>query len=70
MFRSFQPHRNNSIVIVTGTGGRHWSEISTNEKRDVPLAGAMGQTTSAALGLALAQPNEKWCSLTRKGRYS
>ncbi len=59
MFRSFQPHRENSIVIVTGTGGRHWMDISTNEKRDVPLAGAMGQTTSAALGLALAQPNEK-----------
>ena len=59
MFRSFQPHRNNSIVIVTGTGGRHWRDISTNEKRDVPLGGAMGQTTSAALGLALAQPNEK-----------
>ena len=59
MFTSFQPHRNNSIVIVTGTGGRHWRDISTNEKRDVPLAGAMGQTTSAALGLALAQPNEK-----------
>jgi len=59
MFRSFQPHRENSIVIVTGTGGRHWVDISTNEKRDVPLAGAMGQTTSAALGLALARPNEK-----------
>ncbi len=59
MFRSFQSHRENSIVIVTGTGGRHWGDISTNEKRDVPLAGAMGQTTSAALGLALAQPNEK-----------
>ena len=59
MFRSFQPHRNNSIVIVTGTGGRHWRDISTNEKRDVKLSGAMGQTTSAALGLALAQPQEK-----------
>ena len=57
MLRSFQRHRENSIVIVTGTGGRHWGDISTNEKRDVPLAGAMGQTTSAAL--ALAQPNEK-----------
>ena len=59
MFTSFQPHRNNSVVIVTGTGGRHWRDISTNEKRDVPLGGAMGQSTSAALGLALAQPNEK-----------
>ena len=59
MFRSFQAHRNNSIVIVTGTGGRHWMDISSNEKRDVKLSGAMGQTTSAALGLALAQPQEK-----------
>ena len=59
MFKSFEPHRQNSIVIVTGTCGRHWSDISTNEKRDAPFGGAMGQTTSAALGLALAQPNEK-----------
>ena len=59
MFRSFAPYRKDSIVIVTGTCGRHWRDISTNEKRDAPLAGAMGQTTSASLGLALAQPNEK-----------
>ena len=59
MFRSFQPHRNDSVVIATGTCGRHWPDISTNMKRDVPLGGAMGHTTSAALGLALAQPNEK-----------
>ena len=59
MFRSFAPHRKNSIVIVTGTCGRHWRDISDNEKRDAPLAGAMGQTTSASLGLALAQPDEK-----------
>ena len=31
MFKSFEPHRQNSIVIVTGTCGRHWSDISTNE---------------------------------------
>jgi thiamine pyrophosphate-dependent acetolactate synthase large subunit-like protein len=30
-----------------------------NEKRDLTLGGAMGQTTSAALGLALALPNEQ-----------
>lgn len=59
MFQAFQTHRGKSIVIVTGTSGRHWRDHSTQEKRDLALGGAMGQTTSAALGLALAQPSEK-----------
>ncbi len=59
MFQAFEPHRGNSIVIVTGTGGRRWRAISTNEKRDLSFQGAMGQTTSAALGFALSQPDEK-----------
>ena len=59
MFKAFQSHRGNAIVIPTGTCGRHWRDVSTNEKRDIGLGGAMGQTTSAALGLALAQPDEK-----------
>lgn len=59
VFRVFQPHRGNAIVIATGTSGRHWRDFSTNEKRDLTLGGAMGQTTSAALGVALGLPNEK-----------
>ena len=59
MFSAFQPHRGNSIVITAGTGGRHWRDFSANEKRDLNLGGAMGQTTSAALGLALSQPDEQ-----------
>jgi sulfopyruvate decarboxylase subunit beta len=59
MFQAFAPHRGNSIVIITGTGGRRWKEISNNEKRDLSFQGAMGQTTSAALGFALSQPDEK-----------
>lgn len=59
MFQAFQPHREDSIVIVTGTAGRHWADHTTNQSRDLSLGGAMGHTTSAALGLALAQPNEK-----------
>lgn len=59
MFRAFQQHRGNSIVITVGTGGRHWGDFTANEKRDLNLGGAMGQTTSAALGLALAQPDEQ-----------
>ena len=59
MFRAFQPHRGKAIVLVTGTSGRDWREISDNETRDLTLQGAMGQTNTAALGFALAQPEEK-----------
>jgi len=59
VFRAFQAHRENAIVIPTGTAGRHWRDFSTNEKRDLSLGGAMGQTTAAALGLALGLPNEQ-----------
>ena len=59
MFKAFQPHRGNAIVMPTGTSGRHWRGLSSNEKLDLEIIGAMGQTTSTALGLALALPNEK-----------
>jgi thiamine pyrophosphate-dependent acetolactate synthase large subunit-like protein len=59
MFRAFNPHRGKSIVLVTGTCGRDWRGISEDEKRDLTLQGAMGQTNSAALGFALSQPDEK-----------
>ena len=59
MFRVFQPLRGNAVVIP-GRGGRHWINISTNEKRDVPLGDpAMGGHASFAMGMALAQPDEK-----------
>ena len=59
VFRTFQEHRGNAIVIPTGTSGRHWRDFSTQEKRDLTIGGAMGQTTSAALGVALSLPQEK-----------
>jgi phosphonopyruvate decarboxylase len=59
VFRVFQPHRGDAIVVPTGTSGRQWRDFSTNEKRDLTLGGAMGQTTAAALGIALSLPNEK-----------
>ena len=59
VFRTFQEHRGDAIVIPTGTSGRHWLDFTTNDKRDLNLGGAMGQTTSAALGLALGLPQEK-----------
>ena len=41
VFKAFQPYRDNAIVSVGGTAGRHWRDVSTNEKRDVSLGGAM-----------------------------
>jgi thiamine pyrophosphate-dependent acetolactate synthase large subunit-like protein len=59
MFRVFQPLRGDAVVIP-GRGGRHWINISTNEKRDVPLGDpAMGGHASFALGMALARPEER-----------
>ena len=59
MFRAFNPHRGKTNVLVTGTCGRDRRGISEDEKRDLTLQGAMGQTNSAALGFALSQPDEK-----------
>jgi thiamine pyrophosphate-dependent acetolactate synthase large subunit-like protein len=59
VFRVFQTHRGKAIVIPTGTSGRQWRDFSTNEKRDLTMGGAMGQTTAAALGIALGLPNEQ-----------
>ena len=59
VFKAFQEHRGDAIVSAAGTAGRHWTDISANPKRDIALGGAMGQTTSAAFGLALGLPDEK-----------
>ena len=59
VFKAFGPHRDKAIVVATGTAGRHWRDVSANEKRDVVMGGAMGQATSAAFGLALGLPDEQ-----------
>jgi thiamine pyrophosphate-dependent acetolactate synthase large subunit-like protein len=59
VLKAFSPYRGNAIV-VPGRSGRHWVEISDQPNRDVPLGDpAMGGHASFALGLALAQPDEK-----------
>ena len=59
LFRALQPHRGKAIVTTTGTAGRNWKDVSTNEERDITLGGAMGHTASAAFGLAMGLPDEK-----------
>jgi phosphonopyruvate decarboxylase len=59
MLKAFSRHRGNAIVIP-GRGGPHWVKISDQPNRDVPLGDpAMGGHASFAMGLALAQPDEK-----------
>lgn len=59
MLKVFQNYRGDAVVIPFRTAP-HWQEISTNPSRDVPLCDpSMGGHASFALGLALAQPNEK-----------
>ena len=59
VFEEFQKHRENAIVSVQGTSGKHWRDITTNQNRDIMLGGAMGQSTAAIFGLALGLKNEK-----------
>jgi phosphonopyruvate decarboxylase len=59
MLKIFQRHRGDAVV-VPGRGGRHWTDISTQPRRDVPLGDpAMGGHASFAFGLALARPDQK-----------
>ena len=59
MLKVFQQYRNNALV-VPGRGGRHWVGISKLPNRDAPLGDpSMGGHASFALGLALAQPDQK-----------
>ncbi len=59
VFRVFDEHRGQAIVTTSGVAGRKWPQTSRTPERDVSLGSAMGQTTSAAFGLALGLPDEK-----------
>jgi len=60
ILKIFQQYRGDAIV-VPGSGGRHWTAISTRPDRDVPFvpSTAMGGRAAFAFGLALAQPETK-----------
>lgn len=59
VFTAFQQYRDDAIVSVQGTSGKHWADVTTNPSRDISLGGAMGQSTSAIFGLALGLPDQK-----------
>ena len=59
MLQVFNRHREDSIVIP-GRGGRYWVGMSEQPNRDLPLGDpSMGGHASFALGLALAQPEQR-----------
>ena len=59
MLQVFNGHREDSIVIP-GRGGKFWVEMSEQPNRDLPLGDpSMGGHASFALGLALAQPEQR-----------
>ena len=59
VFEVFQEVRGDAIVSVQGTSGKHWGEISTNPRRDISTAEAMGHSTPAMFGIALGIPDQK-----------
>lgn len=59
MFKVFQAYRGDALVIP-GRGAPHWTSVSDQPKRDIPLGDpAMGGHAAYGLGLALAQPELK-----------
>jgi thiamine pyrophosphate-dependent acetolactate synthase large subunit-like protein len=56
---AFSPHRG-SAIVVPGRGGRYWTELTSDQKLDVPVGDpAMGGHAGFGLGLALARPERK-----------
>jgi thiamine pyrophosphate-dependent acetolactate synthase large subunit-like protein len=59
IFKVFVKHRGKAIVVPVGQSGRQWPYVTDNENRDINLSGSLGHAGAAALGVALALPNEK-----------
>jgi thiamine pyrophosphate-dependent acetolactate synthase large subunit-like protein len=59
IYKVFLKYRGNAIVVPVGTSGRLWESYTNNENRDLNLGGSLGHTAAAALGVALALPDEK-----------
>jgi thiamine pyrophosphate-dependent acetolactate synthase large subunit-like protein len=67
VFKAFQSHRGDAIVTTSGTVGSHWATVSTEPNRDLRLGSSMGQTVSAAFGVALGLPEEKMVLFDSEG---
>ena len=68
VFRVFQDHRGDAIVIPTGTSGRHWREFTTNE-RSGPQPGRRQWAIPPRRpwGWPSACPKKRWCWFDSEG---
>jgi phosphonopyruvate decarboxylase len=60
--RVIDSKRDGAIIVPTMNANNvHFGlpTVTTNQKMDLPVSGAMGKASSLALGLALAQPDKK-----------
>ena len=60
MMKVIDRFREDAVVVPTMRANGAWAQVSRNEKRDIPTGGAMGKTSSFALGMCLAQPDTKF----------
>ena len=69
VFEVFKKHRGDAIVLAGGlVGYKHWHEYSSKPERDGGgITGTMGALGPVALGLALAQPDEKVVAFDSEG---
>ncbi len=51
--------RGDAVIVPTMRATVGWKEVSNNIKRDIAISGAMGKTSSFALGVCLSQPDTK-----------
>lgn len=59
LMRVVDEFRGDGVVVPAMRANIGWAEVSRNVVRDVPASGAMGKTSSFALGVALARPEER-----------
>ena len=59
MMQFLEKLRGDAVVVPTMRANVGLTGVSTHVRRDIPVGGAMGQASSFALGLSLAQPQTK-----------
>ena len=68
--RVIDSKRNGALFVPTMNANNvHFGlpTVTTDQKMDLPVSGAMGKASSLALGLALAQPDKKVLCLDGDG---
>lgn len=57
--RIISQYQDDVIVVHTMTNSHEWARVAKDAKSDIGLGGAMGKTSSVALGIALARPDRR-----------